>query len=140
MTEKMPEFRTISMPDIDGWYAADRGGKGFTGRLLGSRNIKTPLGNQDILVVELATSISAVSSKDNKSIVALEPGKTLGVGVKHKLLDLLRYSDSGAMIRVDAIGKIPIDGGKTMWNYKVEVEKGIRPSGGPDEYSDEIPF
>lgn len=123
----MTTFRTISLPDIEGWFTPATCSKEFEGNILGHRQIKNNDGQmQDILIVKV---IKPVSAMYEEKPVEIPEGGTLGVGIKFKLVDLLRYSDTGAHIRVKALSKVKLKGGnKWMWNYLVEVDSKVKPA------------
>jgi hypothetical protein len=122
-----PGMEEAGTPELDGWFKA-RVGAVFYGQAVG--RIVVPAlqgGDRDVVLVKLTKpceSVNVDGSPDEYR--TLEAGKVLGVGITHKLADLLNYVEKKGNVAVMCTEKKSIGQGKTLWLYKVLGEKGKR--------------
>lgn len=131
-----PKFdwdQEIAEPEIDGWYDAEHSGV-VIGQICGFKVINTVHGKQDVVIVALKGACKAMTKEDGSNdldLTTLEPGKNIAIGIRSKLVPLLEYVETKAVIRLESTEKIKIKGGKTMWKFKIQAAKGSKKGAPP---------
>jgi hypothetical protein len=118
----------VSVPDIDGWYSPEAGEAGWVGRIVASFRMKDSFNEgktRDVVVVRLFSNCSSAVDSDGEPVI-LEPGNTMAVSIKAKLLDILDYVEKRGTIAVKAIEKRPLAKGRSMWTFSIKGQQGMR--------------
>lgn len=120
--EKPAGATRVGLPSLDGWWDNEKKSP-LHGKLLGEfrqLDAKTKRWRWTAIVGLYAEADATVGKGGDKKSVKLARGQIVGVGVKHKLQDLLMYAP-GAEVWILPLKKIPIGGGQTMWEYDFNV-------------------
>lgn len=118
----------VSVPDIDGWYSPEAGEAGWVGRIVASFRMKDSFNegkSRDVVVVRLFSTCSSAVDSDGEPAI-LEPGNTMAVSIKAKLLDILDYVEKRGTIAVKALEKRPLAKGRSMWTFSIKGQAGMR--------------
>lgn len=120
------ELTEVGTPDIDAWWNPGPG-DAFEGRVMGAMKVKNTKAKpgqdpyRDVVLVKIKGECASCVTGGGKDAekVTLKEGQILAVGVKHKNKELLDYVEKKALVACQAIEKISIGGGQTMWQFRV---------------------
>lgn len=119
----------IAEPDIDGWHDPELCPI-LVGQIVGFKVIETTNGWSDVVIMKLlGTDKGAlpVKCKGNKGEpVDLAPGQSIGVFVRAKLAELLDYVEFKNVMMIQALEKMQIKGGHTMWRFAIKPKVGSK--------------
>lgn len=119
----------IAEPDIGGFWKEELA-RVVVGQIVGFKRMKTSLrGNKmmEVVIFKLLEPVKAVGKKDGSKVeIELQVGETLAVPVKAKSLPLLEYVENRCVVRIEALEKVDIGAGQTMWKYKIQPAKGSK--------------
>lgn len=119
----------IAEPDIDGWHDPELCPT-LVGQIVGFKVIETTNGWSDVVIMKvLGTDKGAipVKAKGNKGeALELLPGQSIGVFVRAKLAELLDYVEFKNVMFIQALEKLNIKGGHTMWRFAIKPKLGSK--------------
>ena len=148
-------LREVSTPDIDAWWSPKEG-DAIEGRVVGAIKVKNSKGGgyRDVVLIKVAGETASCVTGSGKDVepVTLKEGQIAAVGIKHKNRELLDYVEKKGWVACQAIEKISIGGGQTMWQFRVWGDPGDKvpwvdrspastatdPTGG--DSNDDLPF
>lgn len=116
----------VGLPSLDGWWDGEAKTP-VHGKLLGEFRQKNKTGGfRWIAIIGLFSeaNVTIGAGREAKK-TTLPRGKIVGVGVKHKLQDLLTYAP-GTEVWILPLEKKSIGGGQTMWEFDMRVKEGSK--------------
>lgn len=122
-------YEDISEPEIDGYWHVRKGGviKGTVVGRMQQNGIRPGDPKRDVVMIEVSEPCEHVQKGDKaddfveKSAPMAAPGSVVGVNCRHRLIKLLFCVRHRCKVKVEAVEKKPIGGGKTMWQFKIGV-------------------
>lgn len=105
--------------DVDAFYNEETD-PNIQGKVLSITEMTLANRQTQVAVLKLTAPAKAIKgSKDAKETIELPTGGIIGVVLKHKLADLPSMVDNQCEVMIQALDKIEVKGGNTMWRYKL---------------------
>lgn len=130
----------VGTPELEGWYKPEAG-LVVQGKVVGRMKVNGQDGERHVVLVRLAKACKAQSpERGSKEMITLQPDQVIGVGVRHRLRDLLLCVKNELEVWFKALGEKSLAGGKSIWEFDVKSRGGAmaKPDPIPDSILDTI--
>lgn len=119
----------VSDPDIHGFWKEDLQ-KVVVGQIIGYKVIPSKTKRRkdaEVVILKLlAPAVARIKVEGRATDVSLNVGENIAVTIKAKSTPLLEYVEHRCTVRIEALEKIDIGDGNTMWKYRIQPAKGSK--------------
>lgn len=108
---------------IDGWCKMEKDLVVY-GKVVGHMSMKDNQtgGTRKAALVKVRQETKAISAEDKETVITLNKGDILAVGISYALRPILDYVEHQGDVWFRVLGKKKLDGGKTTWKVDLRAK------------------